>query len=373
MQNVGYLVRADSAWLMCLSVVFAYQQGKTETTEKIYIFRTYKNLHRGEDKLMDRNPGLAQDVPIWQVARATSAAPTYFAPLKIGELEYLDGGFGATNNPCQEIYDEVRRMNNNSENCVKVVFSVGTGKSNKSRFNGTGITRYWNYINFAKKWASESETAHQNMLKIKNRITSDHHRFHYYRLNAETGLDDMKLDEWRVRGALQTKTGEFIGRVRTSLSKTSSKTGKHVCAQNKEAGVTEKDDTLLSTTVQSQDLRIPKWFRPKNRTLDSIRTHTQEYLGQDNVKQWIEECAKILVDGRRLRVQKNLQRWEKACFGAWFQCNIDGCRRAEKEYDDYHAIDKHFRDKHRTEFPRTTKEEMDKLEEALNKCKIVVH
>lgn len=361
---------------MRLSVVFAYQQHKTQTTEKTYIFRTYKNLHRGEgaeQKLLDRNPGLAHDIPIWQVARATSAAPTYFAPLKIGDLGYLDGGFGATNNPCQEIYDEVRRMNNNSEKCVKVVFSVGTGKNNKlARFNGTGILRYWNYVNFAKKWASESETAHQNMLGIKRRIASDHDRFDYYRLSAEKGLDDMKLDEWRVRGAMRTKIGEVIGRLRTPKT-TGSRTGFCDAAEKDEEGVTEKDDTPLSTPEQLQELRIPEWFRPKNSTLDSIRTHTRAYLGEDKVKQSIENCAKILVAGRRLRAEKNPQKWEKACFGAWYQCNIDGCHRAEKVYEKRHDVEKHFWDKHRAEYPTTTMEGKAKLQEALDKCKIVVH
>lgn len=373
MQNVRYPASLDKALLIYPSVVFSYQQHKTQTTEKTYIFRTYKNLHqsKGHDqRLLDRNPGLAHDIPIWQVARATSAAPTYFAPLKIGHLEYLDGGFGATNNPSQEIYDEVRRMNNNSEKCVKLVLSVGTGKNNKLvRFNGTGISRYWNYVNFAKKWASESETAHQNMLKIRNRITSEE-KFNYYRLNAESGLDDMKLDEWRVRGALRIKIGKVVGRLKT-LKNTASWPALPNGTQNCRELMTEKEDTSFETPEQSLESWTPEWFRPKNSTLDSIRTHTETYLEKEEVKLWIEECAKILVDGRRLRAQKDPQRWEKACFGAWYQCNIDGCQRAEKEYNDRHDLRKHIRDKHRVLFPATTPKET--LEDALDKCKIVVH
>jgi len=291
-------------------VVLSYQKQTLEGFQTPYIFRTYKNLHHSADpdeRLLDRNPGLAHDIPIWQVARATSAAPTYFKPMEIDGLEYLDGGFGA-NNPCAEIYDEVRQMNNNSNHCVSVVVSVGTGKNKNNRFGGSGLLRYLNYIDFARKWASDSEKTDDDMRK--KQMDADH-KFNYVRLNVPSGLEVMKLDEWRARGRLRTTIGKGIGAIR--------RTKQHrMAAQNSKKTVEE----VVELTDDLEDkiaLRIAKYFQPRNKTLESIRFHTETYLDNPRVKDKIAEVAQFLVDSRRLRAKRDPERWEKTCYGAWYQ------------------------------------------------------
>ncbi len=293
-------------------MVLSYQKQAHEGFQMPYLFRSYKNLHKSEnskERSLDRNPALAHDIPIWKVARATSAAPTYFKPMKIDGLEYLDGGFGA-NNPCVEIYDEVRRMNNNSDKCAKVVLSIGTGQNNKmNRFGGSGIQRYLNYMNFARKWAAESEKTHADMLK---KLEYSQHKFHYVRLSVRSGLDVMKLDEWRARGRLRTATGRCICKLR--LVKRSSKaheSEKSVASEEVAERTDDPDDGI--------GLEVPKWFEPRNNTLESIKLHTQTYLADADVKNQIAQMAKILVEGRRLRARTDPGRWEKACYGAWYQ------------------------------------------------------
>ena len=444
------------------------------------MFRTYKNLHKSTDpkeRLLDRNPDMAHDIPIWQVARATSAAPTYFKPPVIDGLEYVDGGFGA-NNPCAEIYEEVRRMNNNSRRCVSIILSIGTGKNNEARrFKGTGFQRYLNYANFARKWASDSEKTHEAMLKAKSEV-----HFNYFRLNVEEGLDHMKLDEWRARGPVRTKIGERVGNLRSCLTKDRRNGSKAIDVTNgKEANVlkenfrnlpngngtvhtngngsmdharqqasfepneqnndrkyvlsdsqrlrisgnsassdekglkaamlsdgrqaTLKDATANTSTAHMEslveeattltfnqpnghlpttatparkldrntdDTNIPKWFRHKNRTLESIRQYTEAYLSHPDTIEMIEQCAKLLVDGRRGRAKCDPQRWEKACFGTWYQCRVPECPRGEKEYEKRRQLRTHLLDKHKGEFTRGA-EGKSKLEDALDSCKIVVH
>ena len=46
---------------------------------------------------------------IWQVARATSAAPTFFVPIEIGDVLYGDGGTG-WNNPTKEAISEAHNI-----------------------------------------------------------------------------------------------------------------------------------------------------------------------------------------------------------------------------------------------------------------------
>ena len=113
---------------------------------------------------------------------------------------------------------------------------------------------------------------------------------------------------------------------------------------------------------------ISQCLQPKNKTLRTIRNHTEAYLERGDVKGWLEECASKLVEGRRNWARSNPQRWERACFGAWYTCNVDGCQRGEKKYPQRKDMLRHLKDKHRDLFRQHNEE----LEEQLNKCKIVV-
>ncbi len=70
------------------------------------------------------------DYPIWQVARATAAAPTYFEPLKLetpsiaGYYALVDGGVFA-NNPAMCAYADAHRF---EEGADIVLVSLGTGQ-----------------------------------------------------------------------------------------------------------------------------------------------------------------------------------------------------------------------------------------------------
>jgi len=70
------------------------------------------------------------DFPLWEVARATAAAPTYFAPARLGNgsgakpWTLIDGGTYA-NNPALCAYAEVRQLEPDAE---ILLVSVGTGR-----------------------------------------------------------------------------------------------------------------------------------------------------------------------------------------------------------------------------------------------------
>lgn len=305
-------------------MVIAFQKQRLSGIEKPYLFRTYDNLHKSEDAELqkwDRNPAQAHDIPIWQVARATAAAPTFFKPIVIDGLEYLDGGFGA-NNPCLEAYDEVKKMNNNAKKCVKSILSIGTGKNNEiSRFKGDGWGRYLNYVKFVRKVATDSEGIHERIDKARSDLDKLD-AFTYCRLNVEEGLDRMKLDEWRTRRSFLKDPGS------------------------------------------------------RNITIETIRKHTETYLKDDEVQKKIKKFAEMLVDIRRERAETNPQRWERACFGAWYQCRVQGCPRGEKKYNQQKDMQKHLLHKHREIFGRSMDDnfefERNELEIMLNKCRIVI-
>ena len=352
--------------------------------------------------------------------------------MMIDGREYLDGGFG-TNNPCEEIHAEVRKMNNYSRNCAATILSVGTGKNNEnSRFAGKGLARYLNYNNFARKWATDAEEAHRRMLeKAEDEI------FDYFRLNVDEGLGPMKLDEWKATSRLRTRLGKVTGNLGSSKHANSTDTTEAGCMNSQQAqeqaeshvhtqngtiaegtvsrGIPQTQeaqteslpnpafvDPLEATTpvdeppltnptnnhndtthatgsppqsregnaAQGKSSKLQAYFQPRKTTLEKIRGYTQTYLQRSDVQQEIEKCAGLLVKSRRARAKADPQRWEKACFGAWYQCNVTGCPRGEKEYDGRRALRKHMLDKHKELFPPQGN---GRIEAKLNSCKIIIH
>ena len=344
--------------------MLSYRKQESTGVETPYVFRSYDNLHRNEDpnkRLLDRNPGVADKNEIWKVARATSAAPTYFKPMKIDDDEYLDGGFGA-NNPCAEICDEVRRMNNSAENCVGIIVSVGTGKHLQARFQGTGLKRYIGFANFTAKWATESEMAHTYMERLN--LPS------YARFNVETSLGSIKLDEWRYRGSFRIKMGEAISMLRPRQRDHDQTTTKNENPSDNGPSSSFPSSSSSSTTTSSysQTKRIPKFFRPKNKTLDKITKHTEEYLSQPGIQALIQSYARRLVETRRARASQDKDRWEKSCYRIWYHCKIYQCPRGEEKYSTRDVLRNHILNKHGGHADSAEEE----IERTLDRCRFLI-
>ena len=73
----------------------------------------------------DKTPSL-KDCAIWEVARATSAATTFFKSIKCGRdgIEFIDAGFGF-NNPCECLLQEAQGVFPNT--AFQSIVSIGTG------------------------------------------------------------------------------------------------------------------------------------------------------------------------------------------------------------------------------------------------------
>lgn len=381
----------------CRTVVVAVQ--KQEQLRTPYLFRTYKNIHGSADPSSrelrpDRNLGLAHHIPIWQVAKATTAAPTYFQPVVIDGVEYTGAGFGM-NNAQAEIYNEVKNMNGDTRDSI--ILSVGSGTNNIPSRNRR--IRFAQYITHLQSlFPSESEQIHRRMVS----------RPEYYRLDVEEGLGQIKMDEWRSRGRVRTSIGSLIGRHRsrrgenpprikleplrqgqrlflanrvhtgedqthpkvpTKRDPKSAKQAGHQDQQSQNMTVAPKDSPSGPITVNTES-NIPRWFQPRDHTKESICRYTREYLDREDVQSKINEIAQILVKKRRERVKSDLERWERFCFGTWYQCRIHRCPRAEKEYGSRSALRAHLLEKHADQFsgwhPAT-------LEAALDRGRFRVH
>ena len=144
------------------------------------------------------NYGKAQEFEIWQVARAATAAPLFFEPLKVekartsGHILFTDGGFSHTNNPTRQAIREIEDLHGRSS--IGTVVSVGTARRKKedNRFR---------MVRFLKSMAfdlSDPETIHDDMQREQG--------FPYYRLNHPEGLD-IELDRWEPKGPFSKDTG----------------------------------------------------------------------------------------------------------------------------------------------------------------------
>ncbi|KAH3777395.1 85/88 kDa calcium-independent phospholipase A2-like [Dreissena polymorpha] len=103
---------------------------------ELHMFRSYMDGYEpaaeGFEPIQPPNKQL-----IWEVARSTSAAPTYFRPYN----QYFDGGL-LSNNPTLDVLTEIHKFNTTgptpqqktaSGRCLNVVVSLGCGHSQSKR------------------------------------------------------------------------------------------------------------------------------------------------------------------------------------------------------------------------------------------------
>ncbi|KAF2014032.1 FabD/lysophospholipase-like protein [Aaosphaeria arxii CBS 175.79] len=156
---------------------------------------------------------------IWEAARATTAAPTIFKRIAIGEEghakeEFIDGGLGH-NNPVNLVLREAKEIFGDKRP-VRCLLSIGTGhpginglaKPNAfQRFLPTGL------IEVVKRIALSCEDTH---IKLKNNFQAPGI---YFRLNVARGAEDISLEEWEKIPLLTTHTKSYIEDVNEDIDK----------------------------------------------------------------------------------------------------------------------------------------------------------
>ena len=303
------------AYPILIRIVIAWHKLNVTGTRMPHLFRSYHHPRSIPSDILERNPGNPDNHHIWQVGRATSAAPTYFSAVKLEEddekSEYIDGmfcrnyplfmtciymftvlvavktlahrflgGFGA-NNPTEEVYRSVKQLSNNNPRTVQTLVSIGTGKNLEADPNpSAGFALYRAYFNAAAKLATQSEATHHTILDATRGLVP------YFRLNVEHGIGKMKLDAWKGK-----------------------KGGK---------------------------------------TLELIRTKTQDYLDSPDGRHQISASARQLVDVRRARSSPSYSdRWERFCHGVEYACSVTTCPDGkDKRYEDRQALRRHVLENH---------------------------
>jgi hypothetical protein len=277
------------------------------SVERPYIFRSFAHrprVHPTHFSAYPRNPGKAAQHQIWEVARATTAAPLYFDPMKLSVpsekhagpderhaprrattvnpadsrkkpknrqmATFIDGGYGAANNPAEEAYHEVTTNNER----VGTFVSVGTGRRFTNRFNPGVI----NTARGAFDALGDPELAHEKVDALSRERESG---FSYFRFNEQHALADTEFDEW-----------------------------------------------------------IPKSSGQK--TVDKIELAFQRWAIEPDIQIHFQICAKELVRRRRLRTA-DTSRWERYAWGSSFDCK-ENCRETGDMWWKYRAeFEEHLR------------------------------
>ncbi|KND88608.1 hypothetical protein TOPH_06707 [Tolypocladium ophioglossoides CBS 100239] len=136
---------------------------------------------------------------IWQVARATSAATTFFKSIKVGrdEIEFVDAAFGY-NNPCRILIEEAKRELPYRGRMR--ILSIGTGLGDVVAIGKTRLS----IINALKKMATSSKKVASEL----DRQYGDDGQ--YYRFNVDQGLHDVTLSEWDKASRISAHTRNYI-------------------------------------------------------------------------------------------------------------------------------------------------------------------
>lgn len=152
------------------------------------------------------------DCTIWQAARATSAAPTFFDPIAIGvtPIRYVDAGIGY-NNPSREALLESARIWPDRK--VECLLSIGTGHQSQAQLKD---------LHFYPKFLAGLRSAYQ-VAKACVRISTDCERIAnqaredckrqnipYFRFNVRQGLENIGLEEYKRVSEIGGCTQEYL-------------------------------------------------------------------------------------------------------------------------------------------------------------------
>jgi len=187
------------------------------------LFRSYQCTGYNADKCA-----------IWEAARATSAAPTFFKPIKIKIPTpggtFVDGGM-THNNPAEVALSEAQRIWSTVKRFCLV--SIGTGRSksvkivdtNSNQLDGlrskmatlslvwrrvaTGETAITKIRKACVELASNSEPVHQRLFKVSTSKDPEK-RFPYHRFNVERDMHEIELQEWKQMDAIGEHTATYM-------------------------------------------------------------------------------------------------------------------------------------------------------------------
>jgi len=157
-----------------------------------------------------------------EVARATSAAPTYFEPIQLtwgphGKRAFIDGGVHS-NNPAMCAYVEARKIY--PEESDFLVVSLGTGEQTREmpyeEVKGWGLA-LWAQPILNVVFDGVSDTVDYQLKELLSTEEGDARRYYRFQTVLDIGEDDMDDAGATNIAALKAKAQEIIDKPDTAL------------------------------------------------------------------------------------------------------------------------------------------------------------
>lgn len=155
-----------------------------------------------------RRPSTTQNYEICEMvdaARATSAAPTFFDPVRMMKKILVDGGYGFSNNPSQDVWRHYTELKEILQTDRVRWVNMGTGSSNgqpvqskrewKDFLLPTYIQNIMHTIRDLEKIATDSEQTGISMHLISN---MDRSQLDFHRFSATNGVHAISLDDYET-------------------------------------------------------------------------------------------------------------------------------------------------------------------------------
>jgi predicted acylesterase/phospholipase RssA len=146
---------------------------------------------------------------IWEAARATSAAPTFFKRIEIGDpgssKPYIDGGMGC-NNPITQVLDEAELVFSTRK--VACIVSVGTGKAETIAIpKPTWFQQVLplDVVGALRGIATDCEHSAQEVARRFQGMPNV-----YFRFNVEQGMQTIGLGQWEQLDGVATHTDQYM-------------------------------------------------------------------------------------------------------------------------------------------------------------------
>jgi hypothetical protein len=160
------------------------------------------------------------DCAIWECARATCAAPTYFRPIVIDGVKYGDGGVG-WNNPSEEAIFEASNIWPNRR--IGCLVSLGTGLEDavqlRDEVDSTSLARsMFKLITPGRSLqldvAEYCVRALTNCENVHRRIDGNPNLFipvgSYFRFNVTQSMSKIDLEEWKKTNDMIALTKDYM-------------------------------------------------------------------------------------------------------------------------------------------------------------------
>ncbi|KAH0593772.1 hypothetical protein MHUMG1_08523 [Metarhizium humberi] len=240
----------------------------SKQTKQTVVLSSYLSRRRGADML--------RKTKIWEAARATSAASSFFDSITIGDEDFIDGATAA-NNPISEMWTEAYdTFQNNTEwsleDNICCLVSVGTGMPSIIPFGDDPVRIGKALLDIATDTESKAEDFHRHHTQMAN-------QGRYFRFNVTKGLEAVGLED-----ASQVKTIVAVTRMYIQSQKAFEKL--QTCAK--------KLDKRQIALVLTLAVELAQRLEESTAARRSRSTSLTWFKNTSGYRQWLDWAGSIL-------------------------------------------------------------------------------